>query len=462
MSTPTTFRIPGGKKGQLRIRFSYPALIILVVLGGVLVLNSPMSSATSGRRVSTDSNSKSDLAPDGEARRSRQYEAMGSSSSPFLSADKSVPSSFTSPRDYLLSASDSSLQRPSAPLAGTAETFASNCTTPKTDFNLGETVCGKITDVDFLTRKFSWVDPVNIGVQDGPTLVMSPQTSLFVIPATKTSVIGGGTVENRGSWTLVDRSTSNSSVQGSAIFRVHEAGHLAVDLHATGFANQNTNQITYTGCIFNQGGPDAAQNAKLQMTIPNNTTFASMTAPNGSWACTTPAVGGTGTVICTRSSLPTGALTGDCFQLVVTIDAGTQNNAQLTSKVTVSNDLEEVLPRTNVAVLSFNATTATTGPTIGYQAGAISIVSESCAAANSAIDPGELVTVSLCAQNYGNTASAATLLGTLQPIGGVKNPSVAQTYGIIAAGANVCRNFTFTAAGLQCGSQLTPTVVFTE
>jgi hypothetical protein len=131
--------------------------------------------------------------------------------------------------------------------------------------------------------------------------------------------------------------------------------------------------------------------------------------------------------------------------------------------MTVSSDLEETYPRTNVAIASVNATTATVGqPTIGFEPGPISISSESCAAANNAIDPGELVTVSLCAHNYGNAASGATLLGTLQPGGGVINPSAAQTYGIIAPGASVCRNFTFTVANLACGSVISPIVVFTE
>jgi hypothetical protein len=82
-----------------------------------------------------------------------------------------------------------------------------------------------------------------------------------------------------------------------------------------------------------------------------------------------------------------------------------------------------------------------------------SIVTEGCAPGNGAIDPGETVTVSFCMQNAG-TANTANLVATLQSTGGVTSPSGPQNYGVlIAGGAAVCRNFTFTASG-ACGSRM--------
>ena len=82
---------------------------------------------------------------------------------------------------------------------------------------------------------------------------------------------------------------------------------------------------------------------------------------------------------------------------------------------------------------------------------------ETCSPGNGVIDPGEAVTVSVCLQNVG-TANASNLVGTLQSSGGVTNPSGPQNYGaLLAGGAQVCRNFTFTASG-SCGGAITGTI----
>jgi hypothetical protein len=85
------------------------------------------------------------------------------------------------------------------------------------------------------------------------------------------------------------------------------------------------------------------------------------------------------------------------------------------------------------------------------------IVTEGCTPANGAIDPGETVTVSFCVQNVG-AADTTNLVGTLQATGGVTGPSGPQSYGVVVAGGPaVCRNFTFTAAGM-CGSTITASI----
>lgn len=92
-------------------------------------------------------------------------------------------------------------------------------------------------------------------------------------------------------------------------------------------------------------------------------------------------------------------------------------------------------------------------------AGTVSIVSESCTPANTALDPGEAATLSICVVNSG-TADTINLVGTLQASGGVTLPGAAQNYGIVLAGGPaVCRSFPFTVDGaLTCGGSVTPTV----
>jgi hypothetical protein len=96
-------------------------------------------------------------------------------------------------------------------------------------------------------------------------------------------------------------------------------------------------------------------------------------------------------------------------------------------------------------------------PSAVIQPAGATIVSESCSPANGAIDPNELVTVSLCIQNTG-ASNTTNLVGTLQATGGVASPSGPQNYGVVlASGPAVCRNFTFTPSGV-CGGSLTATL----
>ena len=85
------------------------------------------------------------------------------------------------------------------------------------------------------------------------------------------------------------------------------------------------------------------------------------------------------------------------------------------------------------------------------------LVTEGCPPANSAIDPGETVTVSFCVRNTG-LSNTTNLVGTLQATGGVTSPSGPQNYGVVVVGgANVCRDFSFTTNG-TCGGTITATI----
>ncbi len=81
------------------------------------------------------------------------------------------------------------------------------------------------------------------------------------------------------------------------------------------------------------------------------------------------------------------------------------------------------------------------------------LTAESCTPANSAVDPGEAVTMNLTVKNNGGSPTT-NLVGTLQATGGVTSPSGPQTYGAIAAGASATQAFSFTANG-TCGNTIT-------
>jgi len=82
-----------------------------------------------------------------------------------------------------------------------------------------------------------------------------------------------------------------------------------------------------------------------------------------------------------------------------------------------------------------------------------SLVSESCAPTNGAIDSYETVTVNWSLFNAG-TGPTTNLVATLLAANGIYYPGAAQNYGAIPAGGTVTRPFTFIPAGV-CGGSVT-------
>lgn len=111
--------------------------------------------------------------------------------------------------------------------------------------------------------------------------------------------------------------------------------------------------ITYTIGVTNLTAAEATTVA-LSDTLPANTTFVSVTAPAG-WDCTTPAVGGTGTVTCTIAAL--GASLSASFPLVVNVDAGTSDGTVISNTASVSS--------TDDPVAGNNSATTTTTVSTG-------------------------------------------------------------------------------------------------
>lgn len=86
--------------------------------------------------------------------------------------------------------------------------------------------------------------------------------------------------------------------------------------------------------------------------------------------------------------------------------------------------------------------------------GGATLVTEGNTPANSAADPGELVTFSLGLKNIG-AAATSNLVATLLPTAGVTSPGAAQNYGALATGGAVTtRNFSFKPQG-GCGTSAT-------
>ncbi|MBV8517454.1 MAG: DUF11 domain-containing protein [Acidobacteria bacterium] len=112
--------------------------------------------------------------------------------------------------------------------------------------------------------------------------------------------------------------------------------------------------ITYTESVTNNSTNIPAYGVTLTQTTPPGTTFVSMTPPAG-WSCTTPAVGGTGTITCTiaaGTALAAGATTGN-FQLVVKTSTALADPTTITQSVTTAT----TNPETNTANNTASTTT---------------------------------------------------------------------------------------------------------
>ncbi len=115
------------------------------------------------------------------------------------------------------------------------------------------------------------------------------------------------------------------------------------------FAGDN---LTYMVTVTNSG-PGTIANVSLTDFLPAGTTFQSLSEPAG-WTCSTPSVGASGTVTCTR---PTLGVTSEAFTLAVqvgaSVPAGTtvDNVAVLTSDTPDANP-EDTQAATSTTVLS--------------------------------------------------------------------------------------------------------------
>ena len=105
------------------------------------------------------------------------------------------------------------------------------------------------------------------------------------------------------------------------------------------------------------------------------------------------------------------------------------------------------------ALVVYNATN-TTVPRISVANTAV--LAEGFFPTNGAIDPGEMVTLSIALRNTG-TLAASNLIVSLLATNGISSSSAAQAYGVLPAdGLPVSRSFTFVASSGNCGGTINP------
>jgi uncharacterized repeat protein (TIGR01451 family) len=227
-------------------------------------------------------------------------------------------------------------------------TYASDCTTPKTTFVLGDTVCAKVTGGDQFNRRFAWVDPAGI-TRTFTSITTDPQTDSFTLPTTETSTIDIFVVDNRGQWEA-NVVSSKGSIVRSQPFLVQgntPTADLSISKSLVGDNPESGQSVTFAVAVTNFG-PNPARNVKISDAEPDNAAFVSVTQTSGpAFTCT-----GADPVVCTRgtnaSPLFLNPRETAVFEFVYTANGAT--GSSITNVATVESEITELNEVDNTAV----------------------------------------------------------------------------------------------------------------
>ena len=183
----------------------------------------------------------------------------------------------------------------------TLDTFAGDCTTPKSVFNLQDTdltVCAKFTNAKIGWRLI-WSNANFVAVQNTP-LTTQHGSATFTLNANS----------SLGDWRVILFEPFGGSVQAVTRFTVIDAENPSADVTVSkgliSTSASSGHQLLYSIEVSNHGPSDAAS-VSLADDVPANTTFHSFGQLAGpTFNCTNPNEGEVGTTNCTISSLARG------------------------------------------------------------------------------------------------------------------------------------------------------------
>ena len=279
--SPTTelARTGTNRKTQIRSRSLTLRFSAILVLAGLLVGSFYGSSAASvSRNILSNQNAAS----------------VGNQNTPFLTMAQ-LSGSLSFGGNY------ASLLTPPPPAPPTVTTYAGDCSTAKSVFNLQDadkTVCAKVTDAD-PGWQIIWSNAKFIAVQNVP---VGGGTSTFTLTA----------ASSLGDWRVILYDPFGDAVQGLSTFTVVDAANPSADLAVSKSAIVDdisaSSQATF-GIQVTNFGPSDATNVQITDSIPANTTFSSFALVSGPVGtnCVLPTVGASsGDVVCTIPSMARG------------------------------------------------------------------------------------------------------------------------------------------------------------
>ncbi len=189
-----------------------------------------------------------------------------------------------------------------------------------------------------------------------PLLANAGTASFTLVVKVDPNVADGNVLSNTASASssTLDHIAGNNS--GTASTTVNTRADLAIGITAAPTTVNKGANVTYTLTLANNGPSDAKAPA-VTLPIPAQMTFVSVITPAG-WTATTPAVGGTGNVSFTRSSLALGGTA--TFKVVAKASSSAANGTVLTAIASVSGG--DVDPNTANNSASATAAVGTINP----------------------------------------------------------------------------------------------------
>jgi uncharacterized repeat protein (TIGR01451 family) len=217
------------------------------------------------------------------------------------------------------------------PVAVGVSTFAADCTTPKTVFARGDTVCAQVSGA-LPGWQVIWSNANFVAVQTN-TLTSGNQNVSFTLSSTA----------SLGDWRVIIYEPFGGSVQTVTRFTVSDAQNPQVDVQVSkGQVSNETaagSQVVFSIQVTNQG-PDSAASVQLSDTVPANTKFVSFDQLAGPlFSCTNPAVGDTGTTVCTIAALAKGE--SAVFLATYLVDSGASAGSSIDNTATASNTVSD-------------------------------------------------------------------------------------------------------------------------
>jgi hypothetical protein len=250
------------------------------------------------------------------------------------------------------------------PLAANATesiaTFAANCTTPKTDFNLGETVCARVTGSPLGStpqRHLNFVNPAGVIVQSS-NVTADPQIFSFTVPATTVSTDAGIDVDNRRTWMITSVDNGDAAAHAIAFFAVHDPNQATVDLEiykdfVYGESDFTAGSNVVSKVYIKNFGPSDAQNVQFSDTAPTNSTFVSVIQESGpTFTCSNAA----SITTCSAPALANGVLAAFKFTYQLSSDS-----VDTTGSATVTTSTFETDSSDNSSSTTNNGSNTQTG-----------------------------------------------------------------------------------------------------
>jgi hypothetical protein len=163
-------------------------------------------------------------------------------------------------------------------------TYASDCATPKTSFNLGETVCAKVSGLAndvWPYRRVQYASPGGFTL-NRYNVIDNSQQNTYVLPATENQSAGGVTINHLGTWnvSLIDPEANLTETVQITVHKSSIAADRVADLQASKFFIDQGDpptageDVMFQINLFN-AGPDPAASVTLADVTLSNTTFVS-------------------------------------------------------------------------------------------------------------------------------------------------------------------------------------------